>query len=817
MLLCIASSIAQAESFVYIGADPSSAKGDFMNTSDATIDGEPFWQVMEQYIGREGACQNPSIEATDLVGDVKSGQVVIQYQIEILLNGLNKSKNWLESKTLWPLKSHNVIPQDPRAPKQVPIFCSLNAAPVDNPVTDILTTKGFDGASSYLIVNGQLPESGYYSNRMLSMVAVRALMKLLAFDILQDVLTSRGVHLFGKGSSDAEQALNLRHLRQIANSLFNSMTFGIAEEQYGYGPNVIDNLVHRESKAVERNFFHLAGDYTEPFYSSPHWAESNRTSAAFWNFLFDGYLTVGYDSADDLIYALSTSQNQLKALDKFIDDHDGEFHKGLIHALPNFAAVVSKFGYYRNYKYSQNWIQRLWGECEIVTLSENQTVSKTSITLKPYTSKCIKLNFEPGKKKLFDAHIQIDTGDDKVDGVELSSSQIRASEVERVKKGGRCYSHLGFQTGKNKAKVEKRGLGANATCLLAFGQGREPGSGLLKRYFYLNGEKGDTTNIRAAQFVLMISYVPKDPKPFNEVDESAINTRVIFSVDSASIESKVVDEKSITSSFGSKNGSTPITPAATDKTDQFDESVIEGKSTAVDPAYLKSASKFSDNSLGLQDDFNTAIEYKFQNPNIISSKSTGEFEVIPVFQKEGYLAIPSDRETSKINIIKHDKDTLYFEADAHICMVKVEELMPSMHQRHFDICDQGEQHQIKSIVTIPFPDQFRSSTRIEWEETDNYQASRAIRLNRIKQAFAVNGLSGVGAGVVPSNDARQSADQSGEAPALYPCALFQASGACDCSCDVKRCVLDSSELRESAQGLACRLSCGKKWKRCAAQ
>lgn len=817
--LAVSASIVHADSFVYIGADPSGAEGDFMSTATATINGKPFWQVMEPYIGQHGECQNPSINdgaKSDI--DTTPGPVISQSQLNFILKGFEQSKTWLTDKSLWPLKAHQVASIDPRAPKAIPIFCSLNPAPVTNRILETINTDGDSGSASYFILKGQIPESAFHVDRDLSTAASRVLISTLFHDLVLAVGSTGGGRFFDSDTPVQEQTQNLDRFKKLVNSLFNAMTYTVVESQYGYGPSVTNNLLNLDSQRLEVDFYHLAGEYDEPFYLSPKTKLSNSTSAAFWHFLFDGYLTVGFEAVPDFLMLMATTDNPLQTLDGYINTHDGDFHEGLMHAIPNFASTITLWSYYRNYRIGGNWLVNTFGGCHRVNLSEQNTVQELDFELQPYSSTCIEIGFEPsGSHTLFDAHIKVSTGDNKVNGIEIGSAEYRKSELTRRVDAPTCYKHLGFQTNAEGApKIERNGFAARNTCLLAFSQGQNPDNQELNRFFYLDGEEaGSTTDLAARQMILVVSYVPDEHQPYTASGSEPANTTMTFSVDVAQLQSVLFDEPTVTSVFGSKVGRAPVTPMAIEQTDKFDDAVIEGKATAVDPAVLRAVGAFSDGLIGVQDENNTSLHFQLEDPSVIDTKSVGEFKVLPVFQKDGFISIANTKKQSKINIIRHDKDTLYFEADAYICMMQPEEVMASLEQRYLDICTEGERHQVTAKVHIPFPDQFRSKTRIVWQETDNYQASRAIRLHQIKQKFSANGFPTGG----PSNQTQnagsaQRAQTSSHTPGDKVCALKQASGSCNCSCAVSRCLTLQPDLANSPEGLACRLSCGKRWRAC---
>lgn len=807
-----------AESFVYIGADPSSAEGDFMMSADATINGKPFWQVMEPYVGKAGVCANPmnsEADPSDTSEAVLSAPVIDQRPIDSIIAGLERGEDWLSSKSLWPLKSHQLVSVDPKAPNAIPVFCSLTAAPMENHLIDLLDTAGDTGSSSYFLIVGTIPPDSQRRDQDLATAATRAVIATLHEDNVVEIFNRADNRFFGSSKNVDEQKENLTVYKQMLKSIVNAMTYSALEADFGFGPAITKQFIGATSELHAIDFYSLTGVYHKPFYQIEKSVGRGLTSAGFWHFLFEGYLSVGFERVPELIYTLASTDNQLNALNEFIDAHDGDYHTGLVHALPNFGGASSTWPEIRNLTRGRNARYSRFGRCEEVTLSEDKTVHEFDMELEPYSIRCVNVNFEPGASRtLFDAHIKVVTGDDKVNGIELGSGRYRKSELSRSKDDKTCYRLLGFQTkAEGLAKVERTGLSSNLTCTLAFSQGNAPETEELTRFFYLGGE-GSTTDLTARQLEFVVTYTPDEHKPFTEEAASTASARFVFSVDSAQLQSVLFDDQEVESVFASKSGNMPVTPLATEKTNTFDDSVLEGRATAVDPSLLQSAAAFSDNRVGVMDDNNTSIEFQFVDPSIIDSKAIGEFDVIPVFQKDGFIAIPDSEKPSKINIIKHDKDTLYFEADAYICMMEPEEILSSMEQRYLDICSEGERHKITSKVHIPFPDQFRSKSRIVWHETDNYKASRAIRLHQIKQKFAASSLP-IGNSNQTQNPANAGSTESpSRAAGSSACMVKQASGACNCSCEVSRCLNSQPAIADSAEALSCRLTCGKRWRDC---
>ncbi|MEO0369320.1 MAG: hypothetical protein AAF197_11125, partial [Pseudomonadota bacterium] len=640
-LVLLNSTSAYGQSFVYIGADPSFAKGDFMSTSDATLDGDPFWEVMEKYIGKAGRCRKPTKGGVVRVSEMSKenpmfGQKISQGDIDAVLRGFKRSRDWMESVSIWPLPNTRLIPTDPRAPKSIPVFCSIELVEKDPVMMNTISNEGFDAYSNYFVIDSPIPRTNsggpgrpnYYKRERLATSASFSLMQTLLSDAnLAGYKANDGVFFGSDKPLDGDNEA-LTSFKTILRSLFTAMVFTAAEHEYGFGPSVIKKALSPHAKVKEQEFYYLEGDQFEPFHLLPKSSDTNRKGAAFWNLLFDGYLEVGFEAVPGFLQELIKSSNLLKTINEFIDRHDGDLSNGLVHAIPNLAAATANLVVYRKYHdlSRYQWVDRLYGECPKALIGRSNPNEKLKLEIEPYSSRCVWLYFnEKRSVDIFDVHIEASTSDKRVDGVELGVADFRLDSYAGMRSAEfQCYKHLGYQTGYGNAKkTVRKGWVNDKACLLNFNQGDSPTDKHPKRYFYLHAYEEDNPEaVDENVYLLIASYTPEEHAP----NQKAVELDLTFSADIVQLESVLFEEKSVVSVFGSKDGNMPIIAPATEKTSQFDEGVMEGRTTAVDPSLLNSVSSFADSRIGVRDDQNTSIQFKFNDSAVLDIKATGEFE-----------------------------------------------------------------------------------------------------------------------------------------------------------------------------------------------
>lgn len=815
--------------FVYIGADPSGAKGDIMGMG-ATLDGEPFWEAIKPYIGKTEGCTNPQISATDLVSNqIEYRPDISPEHIGLFLEGFVDTERFLREKNIWPLKRHVLMSSDPNAPNAIPIFCSIKPTPNDTMLPKAIVLQGTTGEASYFIIDKTLPYETFPDGETfvhrkdrehMRLTGARALLSSYLQESVLSVFYEHDNQFFGDSKNTSSELLDLTEFDMFIDTLgaiINAMTVSIYEDKYGYAASIRKNTGRSFSNEQER-FLFLPGQFNEAFYKNDVHKSKETTSGAFWHFLFNGYLDVGYEVVPNLLVELFTSPNQIKIINNYIDSHDGNYNNGLVHAVPNFAATYAGWFWFRSFLMNEDfWYKEVFDECSEVTLSAEKPTENLDIEIAAYASTCIKLIIEgSGETTISDVHIKAasEKTDRKIDGLELGTGYIKKTELSRGLGESNCYSAFKFaKQGSAQTNIPK-GLSEKFTCATLFSQGKNPTTKGLERYYFIANTEYTGVDVGGRVFLITASYVPGEHTATMEKDAPPLNGTLTFSSDIAQLQSVLFDEPSIESVFGIKSGSTPIAPLPTEKTTGFNDKVMEGLATAIDPALYKGAMAFAERNFGLRDDNGTEIGFEMQGTDILNVTAGNSIDFIPVFGKEGYITIPNPDKSSQINIIQNDTDTLHFEADAHICMLEQSEIIAKSQQRYIDICKEGKKETIKAEASIPFPAQYRPSSMIVWEETDNYAAARKFRVAQIKQKFSDMGMGDAAPSSPPTSSPTPPNDETSISSEVKSCSVFSAT-VCDCSCSAKTC-LSEKRLKKVATGseLSCRLTCGKKWRLC---
>ena len=809
-VICLVTFPVSAQEFWYGAADVRDVQGEHNSSAAATLGDAPFWEAVEPLLGKDGVCQIPGqapIRRMPLDEGAELPPALAEFEAataELGVAGFQRSFRWFTEKGLYPFDALVLESSDPRAPGAVPIFCSTTPMPENSDMRPLYFDYDLSGGSDvylYLARNvGGEDTIGYNGQRVLLSTMLRS-MELYLFDQQIGLYEGGARFIFGMdGSEDAFKDF-LSDRRWFFAGLSDAIGVQIYEDTLRPTFGDFDENLERLS--------YLPGEIDKTFTTLREFGDAETTTGGFFYFLLGDYLNKRYDLLPELVRIFFQADNILKALDELIDAHDTEFRHGLEMALASYAGhsvdwATSRFP--GNIS-DDRWFDEAFDGCKEVSVSDAKLYDSVDVELAPYASNCIKLRVS--------SETQAWRGNGQF-RLEMTGRPLDDMRIDDV------YMSLGktLNTGSNSCYSFINGSpGAIADCLMVPEQGATP-QGVLQRYLTsLEVEELDRGGFH--EHIFTVTYAPSDHQLGDGSDREPARVTVGFAVDLVQTEgTELLDMATAAVIYASKSDFGPVKAAPTKQAGSLNDDALDGSAIAIDPEMFQSIMPFADNTIALTDETGTSVGVQLYDPSLLTSKATGTFDVIPVFQQDGIIAQPDAKNPSKITIIEHTEDTLHFEIEANLCMADISQL-PAMVQADVpDFCEMGREETITTTAAVGFPDTFRSEGQLDPAPTQNYEDLRALRLARLKgQVTTMGGRSPFAAALGGQNPAAPSTPsapvtQAGEAPDLQ-CRMLDQAGACDCSCGAKVCM----EERRLAGSLlpsqrACRLTCGKAWQSC---
>lgn len=811
-------SVAVAEdSFFTVLADPREVDDDVMGAASPELNLQPFWSQTEQLINQYGRCKNlvdwgPAAVETVNFTDFYASNAV---------RGFEATRDWMKTEGLFPLSTLKVQPEDPRAPRGIPVFCST--APSSEAASEgrlrpyfieYSNNKVFTHAHFKAIADVDFPGAArgerYNFAQRIHFASALAFAQLWEFD--------------GRvGARQGDKAPDW-----IGHASFDAFAVAALEKANLLDFKNYDDLEQR-LPFLQGNFSRRLTDFQRT-QGGPPWAiqYEDETKGAFVKFLIEEVFGEDWSHLRQILDVTTDVDDPVHALHAYIDAHDGELMKGLQHAFPIFIAHQASLGWskYKGRVNPTRWLGDMFDACEQVTLSEVSVSQKRVFDINPYASSCAVIRTEAkhaGWIGDLNMRVQLDggkPGDTRAKAVFLSYSAM--GENNLVKAEADCFSYA------------EQGGHARDCIAKPSGEGMND-EGVFQRLYHASELDRDPG--QSQWHIYHFSYVPNDGPMKGAENRPSIKVEVAFALDavidgagdladmgkSSSGEFQLMDMSTASLDHGSKVGRGPILSRFTGSMDISWQSIFEGTATPIDGAILEGGMAGMDMLLNFVDEAGDGFGFVITDPTVLEPGFTGPTKAfIPVAGKDGYMSIPDPDYDGQIEIIENTEDTLYFTADEGFCMVSMDEWPRLLREENPDLCEFGERVTAKGKGAISFPTLRRTKTKLDPIETEEYKGLRALRMAQIQQRFGFGSISqGPRSGDGPPGDPPDGSSprpvvDAGGTPLPSSCSILTTTGTCDCSCAAKACLQNKTTNATLApRESACRLTCGKRWRECA--
>lgn len=813
--LFFAATAAAQNQFYTVRADARQASDNIAVAETPLIEETPFWSLIEPLVESHGLC-------VDLQSDAEQSAYTLNYTelyAENAKTGFGDTFTWLERQGFYPFHGVSLDITDPKAPGGYPVFCAVN--PKHGSESDgKLRSAFFDfqvnarAGRAFLWANSDIEwpgiEDGPDDNRAqrIQIGAALALAELWDYtrrltlkESTPEWASIAGIDAIAIEALDAADRLDFGNYENIEQRL----------------PFLQGDFSRRLS-----DFRKQAASGTE---SSSLEGHEEQSRGAFFRFLVKYHLNGNWGHLPAFLETLTGSDDEMQALDKYLDDYDGDPLKGLEHAFPAFVAYQASLGFtkYAGKVSPTGWLTDSFGECQTISVDEVSLTATQSIEILPFAAKCLVLRIE-AKHASWNGDLQLrmqvangQPGDDRIDDVYLSYA---ATGQNNLVKADQACAHNVVDEGD--------GMGC---IIVPSAQPRDEAQVLQRYYSFPGGERrvGD----KPWQLV-MVSYVPSDARPGGVSGRPSVTVELTTSLDvvigdpgdladiggAASGEFELLDMSTASLDHGSKVGLMPITSKLSGN-DTSRRSILDGTASPIDGALLNSAMSSFDNMIQFIDEAGDGFGFIITDPSVLQPGFTGVTDaVVPFAGKDGYMSVPDPDYNGKIEIIENTKDTLHFTADEGFCMIEMSDWPKLLQQSNPNLCEFGERVTARGKGALAFPPTRRSETRPETDETDAYRALRDLRIAAIETRMSgrSNRLKPEPGQSVSGGPAH--APQTGSSAGIgqtppEACALRDANNACDCSCEAKVCFAERQTRGAShPTDKACRLTCGKRWKSC---
>lgn len=788
------------DQFYTVRTDPT-LSDDHVAASNPQIDDKPFWVAAERFVNSYGFCKRATDEGPDRVNTLNLSEVYSQISVA----GFGENLGWFKAQGLYPFGNIGLEIDDPRAPRDYPIFCTLS------PNT---TPERKDGLRP-LFYDYDLNAN---DTKAVFMATVQA---------SEETLSDRRRIFLGTGWALGRLWEFGSRIQADVEAAPPWLLVGAVDALAVVSTDAAGRLYHEDYDDIRNRLPFLAGDYSERLTNVKDEEGEDQSRGAFVRYLIEHQMSDDWQKLQPMLAAAGEDEFPVAAVHDFVNANDGDLLRGLEHAFPSFAAYQASLGFdapYNEAVSAKRWLDDSFGGCRDVTIDETVITTKEVFKILPYAASCFVLRIE-AKHASWHGDLQIRLkqkdgrpGDDRIDDVILSAAGRGKGSLDQSETA--CFVNVENSSGIKHCIYEPSS------------QGEDEDDNLQRLHYFPVDERKPGEKPWA---VVLVSYVPKNDRLRTAARRPALDVELTFSLDavigdpgdladmgsSSSGEFELMDMSTASIDHGAKVGLMPIGTKLPGGVDTSWRSIFEGTATSIDGGILEGALASFDNVIQFVDDAGDGFGFMVTDPSVLKPGFTGSTTaIVPFAGKDGYISMPDPEFQGKIEIIENTEDTLHFTAEEGFCMVPMSEWPRLMQETNPDLCEFGERVTAKGKGALAFPPLRRSDTKLEPVETEVYRGLRELRQAKINQTFAFNPQA------TPQSDPgtinrpgpatpNRTNDAGGVGPLPNMCSVISASGSCDCSCEAKACFdskTTSSTLtpRESS----CKLTCGKRWREC---
>ncbi len=626
--LLIAATAAAQNQFYTVRADARQANDNIGVAENPIIEGTPFWSLIEPLVESHGLC-------VDLKSDAEQSPYTLNYTERYAENakiGFADTFSWLQQKGFYPFYGVSLEIADPKAPGGYPVFCAVtpqHGSERDGKLRPAFFDFQLDARAghAFLWANSDIEwpgiEDGPDDNRAqrIQIGAALALAELWDYTRRRTLKESTpewasiaGIDAIAIEALDAADRLDFGNYENIEQRL----------------PFLQGDFSRRLSDFRSRS---VGGAQ-----SSSLGEHEEQSRGALFRFLIKHHLNGNWGHLPALLETLTGADDEMQALDKYLDDYDGALLKGLEHAFPAFVAYQASLGFteYAGKVSPTRWLTDSFGECQTISVDETSLTATHTIEILPFAAKCIVLRIE-AKRASWNGDMQMRTnvangqpGDDRIDDVYLSYAATGQNNL--VKADEACiYS------------VEDEGDGRGCI-IIPSAQPRDEDQVLQRYYWFPGGERkvGDKP-----WNVVMLSYVPADARSGGVSERPGVTVELTVSLDlvigdpgaladiggAPSGEFELIDMSTASVDHGSKVGLMPITSKLSGS-DTSRRSILDGTASPIDGSLLNSAMSNFDSMIQFIDEAGDGFGFIITDPSVLQPGFTGATDAfVPVAGK----------------------------------------------------------------------------------------------------------------------------------------------------------------------------------------
>ncbi|MEM1402241.1 MAG: hypothetical protein AAGG55_02815 [Pseudomonadota bacterium] len=535
----------------------------------------------------------------------------------------------------------------------------------------------------------------------------------------------------------------------------------------------------------------------------------------FWFHVLDRYLDYNVGGFADLYRRMDTpSLTRLtQQVDSFLDGEDGGAMRGLEHVYPQFLAEFANWWEVRTAKRigETKWLNVAFNGCRDYSLSATAASKELNIELSEYAGACLDITIDGASAADFtELQLAVRAEDSLADEVYLGMARIRGSREGEQS----CFD-----------VVESRGI-QTAPCLIDPRQGilhwkhaAQQKPPMLARSFNVGGVRG-----KQGQDLFMRIILTRVPSSHRDLVGELERRRfsVAVSADYAQLKSKKArDPRSkAVSRYGKRQGEGAAATAG--GMAAADANRLDALRGRVNTPFGDTKVSISGTqlSVALESEDGASFLVGFQMKEPLEPGVTGAVEATAIMgatDESGseVVAYQDPDKKSELNISNHDDLSLTFDGTARLCVLPTSKLL-NFADPPTDFCEAGRRESYEISGSVAFPTVLTSSDAYVFQGSEALDAYQDLRLARMG-LLPSGGASG---GSTSSGPATQSTSSGGNfrgemAPMGGSCSITNPDGACDCSCESRRCFekkRDNDALR--GQEAACPLTCGKRWRQC---